>query len=153
MTSARRKPLKTTRTEAEVMAQILEAAQMLGLDLTRQNTGAAEYHNADGSSRQVRYGQRGNSDLVGTLPGGRTLQVEVKAEGFDPSKLTGEKKVHFDRQLERLQETNRLGGVGVWVDDSLEFIDIMKHVLAGARIREPGYGRPEIIYPEGPGDA
>jgi hypothetical protein len=148
MTAARRKPLKMTRTEAEVMDQVLEAAQMLGLDLTRQNTGAAEYANADGSSRQVRYGQRGNADLVGTLPGGRTLKIEVKAEGFDPNKLSGEKKAHFDRQLERLQETNRLGGVGLWVDDSLEFIDIIKHILAGARIVEPGYGRLEIIYPE-----
>jgi hypothetical protein len=148
MSSTKRKPLKATRTEAEVLAQILEAAQMLGLDLTRQNTGAVEYPNVDGSSRQVRYGQKGNSDLIGTLPGGRTLQVEVKTEGFDPNKLSGEKKAHFDRQLERLQETNRLGGVGLWVDDSLEFIDIMKHVLAGARIVEPGYGRLEIIYPE-----
>jgi hypothetical protein len=144
MPSAKRKPLKTTRTEAEVSRQVVEAAQMLGIELKRRNIGAF----ANPKGRMVRCADVGDGDFYAVLPDGRHLDLEIKLEGFDPNKLTGEKKAHFDRQLERLQETNRLGGVGVWVDDSLEFIDIMKHVLAGARIVEPGYGRLEIIYPE-----
>jgi hypothetical protein len=149
MPSAKRKPLKTTRTEAEVSQQVVEAAAMLGIELKRRNVGAF----ANPKGRMVRCADVGDGDFYAVLPDGRHLDLEIKAEGFNPSKLTGEKKAHFDRQLERLQETNRLGGVGLWVDDSLEFIDIMKHILAGARIVEPGYGRPEIIYPEIGGDS
>lgn len=140
---SRTKTLKTGRTEAQVLAQVLEAARMLGLDLDRRNTGAG----VNPSGKIVRFGKPGDSDLAGTLPDGRTIHVETKAEGFDPSKLRGEKKAHFERQLARLQKTNALGGVGFFCDDGAEFLLIMQHVLAGARVDEPGYGRPVVYYP------
>jgi hypothetical protein len=121
---------------------------MLGIDLDRQNTGAF----ANPKGQMVRCGKPGNADTTGQVPrgpnAGARIEIEAKAEGFDPNKLRGEKKAHFDQQLARLQRTNANGGIGFWCDDVSEFIDIMKHVLAGAKIYEPGYGRPEIIYQE-----
>lgn len=144
---SRTKPLKTTRTEAEVLRQVLEAARMLGLDLDRRNTGAG----VNPSGKTVRFGKPGDSDMSGQidrgLNAGRVLQVEVKHEGFEPSKLQGEKREHFDRQLARLQRTNAQNGIAFWTDDAEEFLTIMRHVLAGARVDEPGYGRPTVYYP------
>jgi hypothetical protein len=137
------KPLKTTRSEAEVMAQILEAADMLGIDLQRQNTGG--FTNPKG--QYVQCGQPGNSDLIGVLPDGRAIMIECKRENFDPSKARGEERERFEKQLARLQRTNAQGGIAFWCDDSLDFIMIMRHVLAGARVDEPGYGRPTVYYP------
>lgn len=143
MPRAKPKALKTTRTEAEVLAAVLDAARVLGIDLSRQNTGAG----VNPKGKVVRFGQPGNADLHGTLPDGRTIDLEIKHENFDPSKLGGEKRAHFDRQLARLQRTNSLGGVGLWVDDAAEALVILMHVLAGAKVEEPGYSRPTVYYP------
>lgn len=145
---ARTKVLKTTRTEGQVMQQILDAARMLGLDLSRQNTGAAEYANADGTTRTVRYGQKFNSDLHGTLPGGRTLMIEVKHEGFDPSRTRGEERERFDGQLDRLRKTNALGGVGFFCDNSEVFMRVMQIVLRGGWVVENGYEPLLVFDPE-----
>jgi hypothetical protein len=147
MGQTRRKPLKTTRTEHEVLAQVLQASAMLGLDLSRQNVGAG----VNPSGKIVRFGKPGDSDLNGQIDrgpnAGRVLMVEVKREGFDPDKARGEERERFERQLARLRRTNAQGGIAFWCDDSLDFIMIMRHVLAGARVDEPGYGRPTVYYP------
>jgi hypothetical protein len=133
------------RSEAQVLAAVLDAVALLGIDLSRQNTGG--FTNPRG--QYVACGQPGNSDLIGMLKDGRMLMVEVKREGFDPGKLRGEKREHFERQLARLRATNAQGGVGFWTDDAVEFLEILRHVLAGARVEEPGYGRPVVFYPGG----
>jgi hypothetical protein len=141
------KQIKIGRTEAQVLAQVLEAASMLGLDLDRQNTGAG----VNPSGKIVRFGKPGDSDLNGQIDrgpnAGRVLMVEVKRERFDPSKARGEERERFEKQLARLRRTNAQGGIAFWCDDSLDFIMIMRHVLAGARVDEPGYGRPIVYYP------
>jgi hypothetical protein len=126
------KPIKIGRTEAQVMAQILEAASMLGLDLDRRNTGAG----VNPSGKIVRFGKPGDSDLAGVLPDGRAIMIECKHEAFDPTKLRGEKKAHFDRQLARLRKTNALGGVGFFCDDSEVFIRVMQIVLRGGWVEQ-----------------
>lgn len=138
---------KPGRTEAQVLQQVLDAARALGLDLARRNTGAG----VNPSGKLVRFGRPGDSDLSGILPDGRRLDVEVKHEGFDPARLRGEKRDHFERQLARLRKTNEQGGIGFWCDDAAEFLEIMRHVAAGARVDEPGYGRPVVWYPDGIG--
>jgi hypothetical protein len=147
VTGPGRKPLKTTCTEAQVLAQVLEAARMLGIDLARQNTGGL----TDARGQYVAFGTPGNPDTTGTVPSGPNkglrLDVEVKREGFDPARARGEERERFERQLARLKKTNEQGGIGFWVDDPEEFLTIMRHVLAGARVEEPGYGRPVIFYP------
>jgi hypothetical protein len=150
MPSAKRNPLKTTRTEAEVSRQVVEAAQMLGIELKRRNVGAF----ANPKGRMVRCADVGDGDFYAVLPDGRHMDLEIKAEGFDPNKLTGEKKAHFDRQFVRLKETNRLGGVGFFCDDAEVFLRVMQIVLRGGRVKENGYENlivydPNIIeYPE-----
>lgn len=117
---------------------------MLGIAVERRNVGAA----LNPYGQMVRFGSPGDSDLCGVLPDGRALAVEIKHEGFDPSKLRGAKREHFERQLAKLKRTNELGGVGVWVDDAAEFLAIMREVLVGASVDEPGYGRP-VVYRRG----
>lgn len=125
---------KTLRTEAEVLAAVLDAARILGLDLARQNTGAG----VNPSGKSVRFGRPGNSDLTGTLPDGRRLDLEIKREGFDPTKLRGAKLAHFGRQLERLKKTNDLGGVAFWTDDAAQCLEWLRLALAGATFLEEG---------------
>jgi hypothetical protein len=135
VTTARPKPVKTGRTEAQVLGQVIEAARVLGIDLSRQNTGAG----TNPAGKTVRFGTPGNSDLTGMLPDGRKLDVEVKREHFDPSRLRGKKREHFERQLARLRRTNDQGGVGFWIDDAVEFVSVVRWCLGGGRVEEPGY--------------
>jgi hypothetical protein len=129
------------RTERQVLAQVLDAFRSFGIDIKRQNTGAA----VNPSGRLVCFGEKGDSDLAGTLPDGRTIHVEVKRENFDPSKLRGSKREHFERQLERLRRTNATGGVAFWTDDAKELAEvILPEIIAGASVEEPGYGRLRI---------
>lgn len=144
---AKTKPLKPGRTEAQVLAQVLDALRTFGIDCDRQNTGVGV--NPRGQS--IRFGRPGNSDISGILPDGRKLDIEVKREGFDPSKLRGEKLEHFERQLARLRRTNEQGGVGFWVDDAKELAEvILPELLAGGRVEESEEGR-LIIYQKGRG--
>lgn len=138
------KVLKTTRSEAEVMQQVLEAAAMLGLDLSRQNTGAG----VNPAGKTIRFGRPGNSDLSGVLPDGRAVMVELKHENFDPDKLRGAKKDHFNRQLARLQKTNSLGGVGFFCDNAEVFLRVMQIVLRGGRVDESGYSNLIVYDPD-----
>lgn len=143
MSTRTRKPKPRLRSEAEVAIGVDDAIQALGLDMARQNTGAG----VNPSGRTIKFGKPGNSDRTGMLPDGRKIDVEVKHEGFNPSKLTREKKAHFDRQLERLKKTNDQGGVGFWTDDAAQCLEWLRIFIAGGWIEEPGYGRP-IIHRE-----
>ena len=132
------KTVKPGRTEAQVLEQVRAALHTFGIDCDRQNTGAG----VNPSGKPIRFGKPGNADLSGMLPDGRKLDIEVKREGFDPSKLSGKAREHFDRQLARLRKTNENGGVGLWVDDAEEFMRvILPLLLDGATVEEPGYGR------------
>ena len=145
MRPTRAKPRKTGRTERQVLAQVIEAARMLGVDLDRQNTGAA----VNPKGRLVMFGKAGNSDLTGMVPDGRKLDVEVKEEGWDPAKARGKTAERWERQLARLQRTNAQGGVGFWTDDVGHFLAVMRQVLAGARVVERGDVRGPEVIPRG----
>lgn len=138
MPRPRMKVLKPGRTEAQNLAAGLQTFQLYGVDIDRQNT--AGFYNPKG--RYVACGKPGNSDLTGMIParvewgpaGGKKIDVEVKAEGFDPRKLRGEKREHFDRQLARLVKTNENGGFGFWYDDPLQVIHVLERIKEGWRI-------------------
>jgi hypothetical protein len=116
--------------EKEVTQQVLDAAAMLGIELKRRNVGAA----VNPHGQTVRFGDPGDADRYAVLPDGRHLDVEIKHEGFDPTKLRGAKKAHFERQLARLRRTNELGGVGLWVSDAVNFYFAMQKILDGWRV-------------------
>jgi hypothetical protein len=142
--AARPKVLKTTCTEKQVTAQVIEAATMLGIELKRRNVGGMT--NATG--RYVRFGEAGDADHYAVISDGRHLDLEIKHEGFDPRKLRGDKKAHFARQLSRLRKTNALGGVGLWVRDAGDFIDAMRKVLDGWRVEIDESGFCWLLSPD-----
>jgi hypothetical protein len=142
--SARPKVMKSTRTEKEVTNQVVEAAAMLGIELKRRNVGGMT--NAKG--QYVSFGEPGDADRYAILPGGKHLDIEIKHEGFDPSKLRGEKKAHFDRQLARLRKTNADGGIGFFCDNSLVFVKVMQIVLNGGWVELEGDGQLIVYDPD-----
>jgi hypothetical protein len=134
------KPRKPGRTEKEVTQQVLDAATLLGIELKRRNVGAA----VNPHGRTVRFGEPGDADWYAVLPDGRHLDVEIKRKGFDPTKLKGEKKAHFERQLARLRRTNELGGVGFWASDAVNFYFAMQKILDGCRVEIDERGFPWV---------
>jgi hypothetical protein len=134
------KPRKPGRTEKEVTLQVLDAAALLGIELKRRNVGAM----VNPHGRTVRFGEPGDADWYAVLPDGRHLDVEIKRKGFDPTKLKGEKKAHFERQLARLRRTNELGGVGFWASDAVNFYFAMQKILDGCRVEIDERGFPWV---------
>lgn len=136
----RPKPYIPTRTERQLSEQVVQAAAMLGIDLRRQNTGAG----LNPSGELVRFGTPGDSDYRAVLPDGRALAVEVKREGFDPSRLRGAKRAHFERQIAELRRINASNGVAFWVSDAGDFLAAMMKILGGCRVEINDKGFPWI---------
>lgn len=98
------------KTESVIQSEIRKRAGELRIHLFRNNVGACE----DKSGRIIRYGLANesaqiskrikSSDLIGWLPGGKFVAVEIKREGW---KFTG-----TDRETAQLRfiEMVRLGG-------------------------------------------
>jgi hypothetical protein len=106
------------------LRQCLDLLAVYGVACDRRNTGVAEYPNADGTVRKVRFGTPGDSDITGVLSDGRRLDLEIKRVGKRPTAA----------QLDRLRRTNAAGGVGLWVDSSAVLVRLLPRLLAGARI-------------------
>jgi hypothetical protein len=66
------RPLKTT--EAETLRACLTLLEWLRIPAWRANCGAAKH-----GDRYVRYGEPGQPDVLGILPGGRLLCLECKS--------------------------------------------------------------------------
>jgi hypothetical protein len=139
LTAKSRKP---TRSEAEVSAQVVEAAAMLGIELRRRNVGAM----ANPKGQVVRFGEPGDGDHYGQIGfgpwRGALLEVEVKHEGFDPRKARGAARERFERQLAKLRRTNEAGGIGLWISDAGDFLSAMQKILAGCRVEFDDNGFP-----------
>ena len=86
-------------TEQQIQRAILDWLAAVGIPAWRQNTGAfAAEHN--GKRRFMRFGPKGQSDIVGILPGrgdGKFLAIEVKRPGGQP---TPEQQAFLDRITE-----------------------------------------------------
>lgn len=63
--------------ETDLVRAILKYLHVVGILAWRQNTGAVSFQDA-GRSRFVRFGVPGISDILGVLPDGRFLAIEVK---------------------------------------------------------------------------
>lgn len=66
--------------ERDIQAGVIEVCGLYPwLGIWRANTGAAKYVNDDGSIRRVRFGFKGQSDILGIIhPVGRFAAIEVK---------------------------------------------------------------------------
>lgn len=138
MSRAKSKPPEPpSASEAEVTEAVLQAAQMLGIELKRRNVGS--FQNPRGQT--VRCAEAGDGDFYATLKDGRHLDLEIKREKFDPRKISGQQKEHFEEQLAKLRRTNDQGGVGIWVRSGVDFLQAMQRILSGwrAEIDEDGF--------------
>ncbi|MFZ2493804.1 MAG: VRR-NUC domain-containing protein [Thermoanaerobaculia bacterium] len=71
-----------TAVEADVLRACLDYLRRVGVPHWRANTAAGKLKRPDGSERFMRFGIKGQSDILGVLPGcGRLLAVECKAPG------------------------------------------------------------------------
>jgi hypothetical protein len=136
----RLKKPRTGRTEAQVLAAVLDALRTYGIEPCRTNTGAA----VNPRGRLVMFGRKGDADIQTQIPAGwgsasgRKLDIEVKRERFDPRRLRGKAREHFDRQLDRLRRTNANGGFGFWVRDAAEVIRVLERIREGWRVELEG---------------
>lgn len=108
--------------ESAVLRACLALLEVRGIMAWRNNTGALK---VDG--RLVRFGHAGSSDILGILPWGRFLAVEVKAPsipalGKSPGRLSRAQSVF-------LLEVNRSRGVGIWVCDVMVLNDVLNYLL------------------------
>ena len=85
--------------ESRVLAGCLHYLQIRGIYHWRNSTGAVRI----GPERFMRFGKVGSSDILGCLPGGRFLAVEVKAPS---GRLSPE-------QAEFLDKIQSLGGLAI----------------------------------------
>lgn len=146
---SRLKPLVPGRTEKQVTAEVLDAARLFGIELKRRNVGGLT---DAASGRYVAFNEAGDADYTGEIPAGPgrphaiPLYVELKKEGFDPSRARGKERARFERQLAKLREANRRGCVAFWTDNAPLFVLAIRAVLDGGTIEEPGYGG-LVIHP------
>lgn len=129
--------MNTTRrllllTEAEVQSQSIRLFRQYGITLERRNTRTLRVPGKGGRSRLMHCSKSGTPDADGTIPGyGRRLEVEFKRQGWSPARTYGKDLERWHKQLAKLQETNRLGGVGLWIDNPATVHTIAPRLLAG----------------------
>jgi hypothetical protein len=138
--SRRLKRPRPGRTERQVLSAILDALACYGIEPRRTNTGGA----VNPRGRLVLFGRKGDADIQTMIPAGwgsasgKTLHIEVKHERFDPRRLRGKAREHFDRQLDRLRRTNANDGFGFWVRDAAEVIGALERIRDGWRVELEG---------------
>jgi hypothetical protein len=86
--------------------------------------------------------QPGVSDIVGLLPDGRFLAVEVKHEGWKPPGPRAKAYKHYHRQSCFLKDVNRSGGVGFFAASLDEAIQKLRPHLTRAGVPESPFDMP-----------
>lgn len=104
--------------ETQILTQCLDYLKRKRYFAYRNNSGATVYE-TNGRRRLVRYGHAGSSDIIGMMPDGRFLAIEVKRPG---GKLT-------ELQANFLNNVNDNGGVGMVVFSLEDLIDELERAL------------------------
>lgn len=102
-------------TETEIQASIMAAARAMGYKAYRLNAG--------GRRGRIRLLEPGTPDVLVLMRGGRTLFVEIKRAGEDPT----------DVQKERHRELRELGHAVTVARAVEDFIEAEKEVRNGIR--------------------
>jgi hypothetical protein len=151
MTRSRLKPLRPGRTEAQVLSAVLDALACYGVDAIHRNTGGG----INLGGQYVPFGRPGDPDISETLPAsfaqaaGKTIALEVKAEGWRPPRPGTRARAHWDCQLERLQATCEAGGYGFWVNDASQVVHVLGRIREGWHITWEG-DYPVLESPDDP---
>ena len=139
------KPTVPLRSEAAVQREALAIFKAWGVPMQRRNTRVFTVVGKGGKNRPLFCGEAGDSDLTGTLPGGRRIDVEVKREGWSPSKVSGKDRERWGRQLAKLIGLNRMGGVGMYVTRPETLHEVIPRLLRGARVVLDESGNQRVI--------
>lgn len=122
-------------TENQVKKSFQDFATQRGVFVWRCNSGSLVFNRADGSKAFLDLAPTGTADVIGLLPDGRFLGVEVKRPDKWPTK----------EQIAWMQRVNKNNGVAIWADNLATLDRLLKHVLAGGRVVVSDYGRIETI--------
>lgn len=109
--------------ERDVLRACLDVLKARGIFCWRQNSGAMKIDGRNGRTRFVRWATSGVSDIVGVLPGGKILCVEVKNS-------TGGRL--SDEQASFLDAIRRRGGVAVVINDAEDLAEILDREMRSA---------------------
>lgn len=111
--------LTVPRPEREIQRAILDLLAALHIPAWRANTGAARYV-YQGKARFVRFGPKGQPDILAILPGpGRLVAIEVKRPGERLS----------PHQANFLDMVARAGGIGLCVSSPAELDEKLQRYL------------------------
>lgn len=91
---------------------ILDLLNLIGALAWRNNTGALRPQRRDGSYGFVQFGYRGSGDVLGVLPDGKFISIEVKA---------GRDRIRESQEW-FIEEVNRRDGIA-FVAHSLEDVE------------------------------
>lgn len=86
--------------------------------------------------------QPGISDIVGLLPNGRFLAIEVKHEGWNPPSPRAKSYRHYHRQLCFIQDVTRSGGIGFFAPSLEAVIQKLTPYLTAAGVPESPFDLP-----------
>jgi hypothetical protein len=110
--------------EAELLKTALAILRAHGIFAWRNNTAAWFPEGKDGRRRCVRCGLPGSSDILGLLPDGRFLGLEIKRKGERPR----------PDQVEFMRQINMSNGVAFWIDEVRHLEKVLPYILKGARM-------------------
>lgn len=137
-------PIFPVQSEAVVQSGTLKNCRsLLGKEnVERRNTGGMY----DARGQFVRYGRKGNSDILCQTPGdwgaasGKTVVIECKRGDFKPfrphkpGKPKSKDRIRWKTQVKRMRQCNANGGYGFWVAEKNAVIDILLKIKAGWRV-------------------
>jgi hypothetical protein len=113
--------------EAEVQRACVALLESRGVFLWRNNSRVMKVPGKGGRDRLMRMGGgKGSPDLMGLLPGGRFIAVEVKRPGERPR----------PDQYDWLDRVRSAGGVACWASDAATLDAVLARVLGsgGGRV-------------------
>lgn len=109
--------------ERDVQKAILDYLRTVGVLAWRVNVGAvAATHK--GKRRFVRFGVPGQADIMGVLPGGTAIMVEVKRPGKRPTAA----------QVAFLRQVQAVGACAFWADSVAVVEAVLDAVRRGRRV-------------------
>ena len=114
--------LNIKMSERQLTHSIIEYLNYQGFYVWRENTGAMTMNNKDGSTRFVRFGEKGMSDIVGLRhKDGKFIAIEVKLP-------TTAKRVTPAQEsfLEMVKEHNGIALVVTSIDDLKQKLEDLK---------------------------
>lgn len=115
------------RSESVIQQQVLRYLRARGIVVWKGGGGAFRLKDAKGKMRYARFGTVGQADLIGLLPGGRLLAIEVKTL---KGRCTPEQRLFLDTIAQQ-------GGAAMVVHSVAECHEYITKIMGGP------YGAPQ----------